>query len=151
VLSDGSPQITRPSIINDDRMRPRSRSGSSSQPSAAANHSDCDREKFGEDAARMYFTPEGLEQATRRPVAAHRAARLTAASTRTVVDLGCGIGGDLMATARAGIIFGNDGLSGGFRWDAAPRTMNGLERSLNGGLRYSVQGGSFQATAHSDL
>jgi SAM-dependent methyltransferase len=61
-------------------------------------------EKFGEDAARMYFTPEGLEQATRRPVAAHRAARLTAASTRTVIDLGCGIGGDLLATARAGIV-----------------------------------------------
>ena len=38
------------------------------------------------------------------PVAAHRAARLTAASTRTVIDLGCGIGGDLLATARAGII-----------------------------------------------
>ena len=68
--------------------------------------------KFGEDAARMYFTPEGLEQATRRPVAAHRAARLTAASTRTVVDLGCGIGGDLMATARAGIICAGQAESG---------------------------------------
>jgi SAM-dependent methyltransferase len=61
-------------------------------------------DKFGADAARMYFTPEGLEQATRAPVAAHRAARLTAAATRTVIDLGCGIGGDLLATARAGII-----------------------------------------------
>ena len=60
--------------------------------------------KFGADAARMYFTPEGLEQATRGPVAAHRAARLTAAATRTVIDLGCGIGGDLLATARAGIV-----------------------------------------------
>ena len=29
---------------------------------------------------RMYFTPDGLEQATRRPVAEHRAARLRAAS-----------------------------------------------------------------------
>jgi SAM-dependent methyltransferase len=61
-------------------------------------------EKFGADAARMYFTPEGLEQATRRPVADHRAARLTAAATGTVIDLGCGIGGDLLATARAGIV-----------------------------------------------
>lgn len=42
-------------------------------------------------------------------------------------------------------IFGNTGLSGGFRWDAAPRTTGGLERSLNGGLRYSVSGGSLTA------
>lgn len=60
--------------------------------------------KFGEDATRMYFTPEGLEQATRARVAEHRAARLVAASARTVVDLGCGIGGDLLATSRAGLI-----------------------------------------------
>lgn len=59
--------------------------------------------KFGDDAARMYFTPDGLEQATRRPVARHRAARLVAAQVRTVIDLGCGIGGDLVAIADAGI------------------------------------------------
>ncbi|HET8604467.1 MAG TPA: class I SAM-dependent methyltransferase [Marmoricola sp.] len=59
--------------------------------------------KFGELASRMYFTPDGLEQATRLRVAEHRAARLVAASTATVVDLGCGIGGDLLACARAGI------------------------------------------------
>jgi SAM-dependent methyltransferase len=59
--------------------------------------------KFGELAARMYFTPDGLEQATRLSVATHRAARLNAATTQTVVDLGCGIGGDLVAFARAGI------------------------------------------------
>ncbi|GLW05583.1 hypothetical protein Misp01_07130 [Microtetraspora sp. NBRC 13810] len=34
--------------------------------------------KFGADAARMYFTPAGLEQATRPEVAAHRARRLSA-------------------------------------------------------------------------
>jgi SAM-dependent methyltransferase len=59
--------------------------------------------KFGDDAARMYFTPDGLEQATRATVATHRAARLAAASTGSVIDLGCGIGGDLLAFARAGI------------------------------------------------
>lgn len=59
--------------------------------------------KLGPDAARMYFTPDGLEQATRLPVARHRAGRLTAFDTRTLVDLGCGIGGDLVAAARAGI------------------------------------------------
>jgi SAM-dependent methyltransferase len=59
--------------------------------------------KLGDDAARMYFTPDGLEQATRATVAAHRAARLAAASAGSVIDLGCGIGGDLVAFARAGI------------------------------------------------
>lgn len=59
--------------------------------------------KFGEDALRMYFTPDGLEQATRSRVAAHRAARLAAARPGSVVDLGCGIGGDLVAFARAGL------------------------------------------------
>lgn len=61
------------------------------------------RDKLGEDAERMYFTPDGLEQATRRRVADHRAARLVAASATTLVDLGCGIGGDLVAAARAGL------------------------------------------------
>lgn len=59
--------------------------------------------KLGSDAARMYFTPEGLEQATRSPVATHRAARVRAAALETVIDLGCGIGGDLVAFARAGL------------------------------------------------
>ena len=33
----------------------------------------------------------------------------------------------------------------GSRWDAAPRTIAGNERSLAGGLRYSVTGGSYSA------
>ncbi|MFW6774109.1 THUMP-like domain-containing protein [Nocardioides sp. CPCC 205120] len=60
--------------------------------------------KFGEDALRMFFTPDGLEQATRRRVGDHRAARLAAAQVPSVVDLGCGIGGDLTALARAGLV-----------------------------------------------
>ena len=60
-------------------------------------------DKFGALAASMYFTPDGLEQATRLSVASHRAARLTAFGASTVVDLGCGIGGDLIAFARAGL------------------------------------------------
>ncbi|MFT4286736.1 THUMP-like domain-containing protein [Nocardioides sp.] len=59
--------------------------------------------KFGEAAERMYFTPDGLEQATRAAVADHRAARLSAFGAATLVDLGCGIGGDLIAAARAGL------------------------------------------------
>lgn len=59
--------------------------------------------KLGDLAERMYFTPDGLEQATRLPVAEHRVARLVAFETTTLVDLGCGIGGDLVAVARGGI------------------------------------------------
>ncbi|MFG1707125.1 methyltransferase domain-containing protein [Nonomuraea sp. M3C6] len=63
------------------------------------------RAKFGEDAGRMYFTPHGLEQATRTEVAEHRARRIIAASPADgprVVDACCGIGGDFLALARAG-------------------------------------------------
>jgi SAM-dependent methyltransferase len=59
--------------------------------------------KFGADATRMYFTPDGLEQATRPRVADHRARRVAAAAPSSVLDLGCGIGGDLVAFARAGL------------------------------------------------
>lgn len=60
--------------------------------------------KFGDLAARMYFTPDSLEQATRLPVGSHRAGRFVAYGARSLVDLGCGIGGDLVAAARAGLI-----------------------------------------------
>jgi SAM-dependent methyltransferase len=61
--------------------------------------------KFGDDAPLMFFTPDALEQATRTRVADHRAARLSAAIPGgSVVDLGCGIGGDLLAFARAGLV-----------------------------------------------
>ena len=59
--------------------------------------------KFGDLAPRMYFTPDGLEQATRLAVAHHRAARLRAFDATSVIDLGCGIGGDLIASSRAGL------------------------------------------------
>ncbi|MBV9023960.1 MAG: methyltransferase domain-containing protein [Streptomycetaceae bacterium] len=59
--------------------------------------------KFGNDAYRMYFTPHGVEQATRTAVAEHRAARFAALGVRRLADLCCGIGGDAIALARAGI------------------------------------------------
>src|SRR4051794_14839670 len=59
--------------------------------------------KFGPDAARMLFTRAGLEQATRSVVANRRAARLAASGVRRIADLGCGIGADTIAFARAGI------------------------------------------------
>ncbi|GAB1689369.1 THUMP-like domain-containing protein [Krasilnikovia sp. M28-CT-15] len=59
--------------------------------------------KFGAAAAAMFFTRAGLEQATRAVVADRRAARLRAAGVTTLTDLGCGLGADALAAARAGI------------------------------------------------
>ncbi|WP_372408305.1 methyltransferase domain-containing protein [Streptomyces luteireticuli] len=60
--------------------------------------------KFGaEDAYRMFFTPNGVEQATRASVAAYRAGRFAALGVRRLADLCCGNGGDAIALARAGI------------------------------------------------
>ncbi|WP_428986157.1 THUMP-like domain-containing protein [Streptomyces pyxinae] len=64
--------------------------------------------KFGaEDAYRMFFTPHGVEQATRRPVAEYRARRFrellpASGGPARVADLCCGIGGDAVALLRAG-------------------------------------------------
>ncbi|GII90833.1 class I SAM-dependent methyltransferase [Sinosporangium siamense] len=60
-------------------------------------------EKFGADARVMFFTRAGLEQSTRREVADHRARRVAArGGSPSVADLCSGIGGDLIALARAG-------------------------------------------------
>jgi len=60
--------------------------------------------KFGaDDAYRMFFTPDGVEQATRTSVADYRAGRFAELGVRSVADLCCGIGGDAIALARAGI------------------------------------------------
>ncbi|MEU2703295.1 MULTISPECIES: THUMP-like domain-containing protein [Micromonospora] len=59
--------------------------------------------KFGAAAAGMFLTRAGLEQATRRAVADRRAARLRATGVTTLADLGCGLGADALAAARAGI------------------------------------------------
>lgn len=59
--------------------------------------------KFGAFAARMLFTRAGLEQATRLGVAARHAQRFRSAGIGHVADLGCGIGGDALAFAGAGL------------------------------------------------
>ncbi|WP_175985701.1 class I SAM-dependent methyltransferase [Microbacterium tenebrionis] len=59
--------------------------------------------KFGGFAERMLFTRAGLEQATRLGVAARHAGRMRRAGIEQVADLGCGIGGDSLAFAGAGL------------------------------------------------
>jgi hypothetical protein len=65
------------------------------------------RAKFGDTADGMWFTAQGLEQATSAAVAAHRAMRFGALSDTLdrpakVADLCCGIGADLLAIQAAG-------------------------------------------------
>ncbi len=97
-------------VADEDPLRAQSALRRTAQPAhvaAALTQASLRRRavaKFGDLAPRMYFTPDGLEQATRLPVARHRAGRLGAASARTVIDLGCGIGGDLVAFAETGLI-----------------------------------------------
>jgi SAM-dependent methyltransferase len=50
-------------------------------------------------ADRMLFTRPGLEQASSEAAARHRAGRLRAGAAGRLADLGCGIGGDLIALA----------------------------------------------------
>ncbi len=58
--------------------------------------------KFGADARCMYFTPDGLEQASRATVAELRARRYRDHGYSCCADLCCGVGGDLVALAAAG-------------------------------------------------
>ncbi|MFP7707256.1 THUMP-like domain-containing protein [Trueperella sp. LYQ141] len=61
------------------------------------------RAKFGDFAERMFFTADGLEQATRLSVAAFHAAGLRAAGAQHIIDFGCGIGADSLAFAGLGL------------------------------------------------
>ena len=62
------------------------------------------RDKFGQFATNLLFTDQGLQQATRLTVAAHRAQRYRAAGFSQVADLTCGVGGDALALAALGVI-----------------------------------------------
>jgi SAM-dependent methyltransferase len=59
--------------------------------------------KFGPFAPDLLYTAEGLEQATRLPVAARHARRFVDAGVAAVADLGCGIGADALAMAGLGL------------------------------------------------
>lgn len=59
--------------------------------------------KFGAAAAELWFTADGLEQASRPAVSAWRAGRFAEAGVRRVVDLTCGIGADARAFLASGM------------------------------------------------
>lgn len=61
------------------------------------------RSRLGPLAERLLLTQDGLEQATRPPVAARRALRLRQSGLEHVWDLGCGLGLDARAMAEAGL------------------------------------------------
>lgn len=63
------------------------------------------RAKVGDRAARLFWTSDGLEQATRAPVAARRARRFAddLAAGAVVADLGCGLGVDALALLEVGL------------------------------------------------
>ncbi|HEX6935718.1 MAG TPA: methyltransferase domain-containing protein [Actinomycetes bacterium] len=59
--------------------------------------------KLGDLADRLFLTDDGLQQASRPAVAARHARRYADAGTSPLLDLCCGIGGDLLALAGAGL------------------------------------------------
>lgn len=59
--------------------------------------------KMGPMGAELYWTPDGLEQASRSSVAHWRARRFRDAGVRGVLDLGCGVGADALAFRDAGL------------------------------------------------
>ncbi|WP_062209379.1 THUMP-like domain-containing protein [Demequina oxidasica] len=61
------------------------------------------RPKFGEFAAGMLFTQDGLEQATRLSVAGLHASRFRDAGCTRIADLTSGIGADAMAASALGL------------------------------------------------
>jgi hypothetical protein len=60
-------------------------------------------DKFGDFAERMLFSPEGLEVASRLEVSSHHAGRFLQVGVTSVTDAGCGLGGDSLAFAGAGL------------------------------------------------
>lgn len=61
------------------------------------------RRRMGPGAARLWWTPDSVEQASRPAVSRWRAARLVAAGITRVVDLACGAGVDALACLDAGL------------------------------------------------
>ena len=100
--------------------------------------------KFGPAAARMFFTPVQLEQATDREIAAYKAERFhRGGEGRAVHDYCCGIGGDLMAFATRSQAIG---------WDLSPIARllaeKNLEAAGHGGIVHEADVASLTPAAN---
>jgi SAM-dependent methyltransferase len=81
-----------------------------------------------------WWTPDGLEQATRPEVADRHAARFVAAGIRQVADLGCGAGSDALAMAAAGLVVTCVDLDPEALWAAAASAADlGLSIAVRNG------------------
>lgn len=88
--------------------------------------------KFGPLAARMFFTPVQLEQATDREIASYKAERFARAGEgRLIHDYCCGIGGDLIAFAARGLAIG---------WELSPVARLLAEKNLAAAADANVGG-----------
>ncbi|MBV9292078.1 MAG: methyltransferase domain-containing protein [Frankiales bacterium] len=81
------------------------------------------------DADRLLFTRAGLEQATTAAVAVHRATRF-AEVAGSVLDLCCGIGGDLLAIGRRQHVIGVDRDETTARYAAHNARVGGASASV---------------------
>lgn len=61
------------------------------------------KDRYGIDAGGLLLTRDGLEQATRPEVAAHRARQIRAAGARRVIDMTAGLGFDTQSFLNAGL------------------------------------------------
>ncbi len=80
------------------------------------------------DGDLLWWTAEALEQSTPRPVAEHHALRF--AGTTRVLDLGCSVGGDLLALARLAPVVGVDRDEGRLLLARANAAALGLDVDL---------------------
>ena len=92
---DPAGELALQTTLRDAGFDPRLVAAALTQSALRAKATD----KFGPFAEQMLFTADGLEQATRLPVAARHASRFLRAEVRVVHDLGCGIGSDAMGLA----------------------------------------------------
>lgn len=101
------------------------------------------RRKLGETALSMFFTRDGLEQATRAEVAALHAQRFAASGATHVADLGCGNGADAVAFARAGLVVS--------AWDLDPTAQVAASLNLSGFHGCSANLGDVTVLSVADL
>ena len=109
--SEGAALLAKADALPDDRLTRLStlrKQASAAAATAAVELLELRRRARGKfsTADRMFFTPEGLEQATGDPIAEYRASKFPAGAP--VLDACCGIGGDALHLVRRGPVIAVD-------------------------------------------